>query len=90
MSLNLPTDEDKYALKDRQGEDKHGMQLARSIRIAKQKGPIFEGRQFYLTPNVAPAFEHLKTIIEGGGGKVCTDALALSEWGFDSFYPYSR
>lgn len=68
-ALSLTSDEDKYLLRDKEGEAKHSMSLARSLSLARRT-KLLDDHTFYITPNVQPSFEALKSISEAAGAKV--------------------
>lgn len=65
------SDEEAHILKDKEGEKKHGMNLAKSVMRAR-RSKIFDDYTFYITPQVQPSFEALKAISEAAGAKVGT------------------
>ncbi len=58
-------------LKDAAAETKFGVKLADSLRRAKaNRGKLFEGMTFYVTPKVPVEFKLLKNVVASGGGQV--------------------
>ena len=70
----MRADETPYAPQDKEGENKHGMTLAFTLKKAR-RSKIFDEHTFYLTPNVQPPYESLRVIAEAGGAKVKCSAF---------------
>lgn len=66
------TDENEYRIRDVENEEKFGMDLYQSLKIAREKR-VFEDHVFYISPSVVPKPAALKTLVEAGGGR--TSAL---------------
>lgn len=56
-------------MRDKEGETRHSMSLARSLSLARRT-KLFDDHTFYITPNVQPSFDALKSISEAAGAKV--------------------
>lgn len=67
--LTCNADEDQYLLKDTEGEARHKMSLALSVKKARSR-KVFDEQTFYLSPAVEPGYDLLKQIAEAAGAKV--------------------
>ncbi|CAK5281580.1 unnamed protein product [Mycena citricolor] len=63
--------EEKYLIKDKDGEAKWGVKLIDAMDRAKElDGKLFENHIFYVTPKTAVDTKLLKTIVTAQGGKL--------------------
>ncbi|GJJ74029.1 hypothetical protein EMPS_06387 [Entomortierella parvispora] len=72
IDANSVLDENEYRIQDVENEEKFGMDLSQSLKIAREKR-VFEDHVFYISPSVVPKPAALKTLVEAGGGR--TSAL---------------
>jgi len=73
---NLLPEKD-FLLKDKVGEEKYNVDLARALRLSKQnKGRLLQGHTFYVTPRVSIDTKLLKNVINACG-QVTTQAPTL-------------
>lgn len=67
-------------LKDKEGENKYGVELLDALRRAKEyHGKMLEGHTFYVTPRVPVDTKLLKSVVNACGGVVgsCMFYLAI-------------
>ncbi|KAI8912539.1 hypothetical protein EDD86DRAFT_245434 [Gorgonomyces haynaldii] len=63
----------KYLLKDAKAEKQFGFELKKTVEKAKQPGKgkeLFDGYEFYATPNVRPEPKEFAEILNASGGKL--------------------
>lgn len=63
--------EEHFVLKDKVGEDKYNVDLARALRLSKKnQGKLLQGHTFYVTPRVSIDTKLLKNVVNACGGQV--------------------
>ena len=63
--------EDDFLLQDPTGEAKFGFKLSEALDRAKEnRGRIFEGMVFHVTPKISVDTKLLKNVVTAGGGQV--------------------
>lgn len=71
--------EDDYLLKDPVGEQKFGFKLEDALERAREnKGKLFAGLTFYVTPKVSIDTKLLRNVIQAGGGQVSHSTTPLA------------
>jgi len=66
-----PLAEEDFALKDKVGEAKYNVDLARAHRLSKKnQGKLLQGHIFYVTPRVSIDTKLLKNVVNACGGQV--------------------
>ena len=60
-----------YILRDEEMEKKLNFSVEEALeKVRKEEQKLFEGKEFYLSKSVVPAYKELRVLIESGGGKV--------------------
>lgn len=71
--------EDDFLLSDPANEKKLGVNLKDALERAKEnKGKLFDGMTFYITPKIPVGTKLLKNVITAGGGKVRLSSSIVS------------
>lgn len=64
-----------FILKDPESEKKYGFKLVDAMKRAKaNRGKLFEGKTFYVTPKVPVEAKLLKNVVTAAGGQVSLNA----------------
>ena len=67
----LHTAEDQFIVKDEETEERYNFKLVEAIERAKEnKGKLFAGIQFYVTPKVPVDTKLLRNVVTANGGQV--------------------
>ncbi|KAF7798222.1 hypothetical protein EIP86_009439 [Pleurotus ostreatoroseus] len=70
--------ESDYPLEDAAAEAKYGIKIEEVIRRAKaNKGKLFDGVTFYVTPKVVVEIKLLKNVVAAGGGQIVAQSPTL-------------
>ena len=71
LTTKYNTAEKNFVLKDKDGEKKYNIDLAKSLRRAKENhGKMLDGHTFYATPKVPVDIKLLKNVVNACGGTV--------------------
>ena len=70
LIVNFTAEKD-FILRDKAGEKKYNVDLAKSLKRAKESGgKLLEGKTFYITPRVKIDVKLLRNVIIANGGQV--------------------
>ncbi|KAI0344360.1 hypothetical protein BDW22DRAFT_1355739 [Trametopsis cervina] len=73
VSKKMVMPPEAFPLNDYENEKKYGFKLAEAVKRSKaQKGKLFEGKVFYVTPKVPVDAKLLKNVVTAGGGQILT------------------
>ena len=73
-----PTAEDQFIVQDEETEERYNFKLVEAVERAKEnKGKLFAGIQFYVTPKVPVDTKLLRNVVTANGGQVRMLPLTL-------------